>query len=49
MWLLYVELLRGQNRYGLVCAVVINSSELAPINNEARNEAYIASTGVRRY
>jgi len=48
MWLLYVELLKGQNRYGLVCAVIINPSEL-PINNDARNEAYIASTGVRRY
>jgi len=34
----------GQNRYGLVCAVVINPLEL-PINVAA----HIASTGVRRY
>jgi len=38
----------GQNRYGLVCAAVINPPEL-PIYDEARNEAHIASTGVRRY
>jgi len=38
----------GQNRYGLVCAVMTNPPEL-PINDEARNEAHIASTGVRRY
>jgi len=36
----------GQNRYGLVCAVMINSPEL-PINDEARNEERIASAGVR--
>ena len=48
MWLLYVELLEGQNRYELVCAVMINPPEL-PIYDEARNEAHIASTGVRRY
>jgi len=48
MWLLYVQLLGGQNRYGLVCAVMINPPELK-INDEARNEAHIASTGVRRY
>jgi len=38
----------GKNRYGLVCAVMINPLEL-PINDEARNEAHIVSTGVRRY
>jgi len=32
----------GQNRYGLVRAVMINPPEL-PINDEARNEAHIAS------
>jgi len=48
MWLLYVQLLRGQNRYGLVCAVMINPPEL-PINDETRNESHIASTGVGRY
>jgi len=47
MWLLYVQLLEGQNRYALVCAVMINPPEL-PINDEARNEAHIASKGVRR-
>jgi len=48
MWLLYVQLLGVQKRYRLVCAVMINPPEL-PINDEARNEAHIASTGVRRY
>jgi len=48
MWLLYVQLLGGQNRYGRVCAVMINPPELL-INDEDRNEAHIASTGVRRY
>ena len=48
MWLLYVQLLGEQYWYGLVCAVMINPPEL-PINDEARNEADIASTGVRRY
>jgi len=38
----------GQKRYGLLCAVTINTPEL-PINDEARNEAHIASTRVRRY
>jgi len=38
----------GHNRYGLVCAVMINPPEL-PINDEAQNETHIASTGVRRY
>ena len=44
--MLYAQLLGGQNRYGLVCTVLINPSEL-PINGEARNEAHIASIGVR--
>jgi len=51
MWLLYVQLMQllgGQNRYGLVCAVMINPPELR-INDEARNEVHIASTGVRQY
>jgi len=48
MWLLQILLLRGKNRYGLVWAVMINPSEL-PIDDETRNEAYIASTGVRLY
>jgi len=34
--------------YGLVWAVMINSPEL-PINDEARNEAHVASTDVRLY
>jgi len=38
----------GQSRYGLVCAVMINPLELS-INDEARNETHIVSTGVRRY
>jgi len=37
-----------QNKYGLLCVVMINPPEL-PINDEARNEARIASTGVRGY
>ena len=48
MWLLYVQPMSNQNRYGLVCAVMINPLEL-PTNDKARNEAYTASTGVRRY
>jgi len=48
MWLLYVQVLGEQNRYGLVCAIIIELPEL-PINDEARNEAHIASTGVRLY
>jgi len=50
MWLLYVglQLLRRKNRCGLVWAVMINPPEL-PIEDEARNEAHIASTGVRLY
>jgi len=48
MWLLCVQLLGGQNRYGLVCAVMINPPEL-PIIDEAPNESHIASRGVRRY
>jgi len=42
MWLLYVQLLVGQKRYGLVWAVMINLPEL-PINDEARNDAHIAN------
>jgi len=37
-----------KNRYGLVCAVMINPAELR-FNDQARNEAHIASTGVRLY
>jgi len=48
MWLLYVQLLGGKNRYGLACAVMINPAEL-PVNDQARNEAHIASTCVRVY
>jgi len=48
MWLLYVQLLGGQNRNGLACAVVICPPQL-PTDDEARNEAHIASTGVQRY
>jgi len=48
VWLLQVELLGGQNRYGLAWAVIINPPKL-PINDEARNDALIASTGVRMY
>jgi len=48
MWLLYVQLLEGQNRNGVACAVMICPPEL-PINDEGRNVAHIASTGVRRY
>jgi len=46
MWQLYAELLRGQNRYGLVWAVTINPPEL-PTNDEDWNDAHIASTGMR--
>jgi len=38
----------GQNRYGLVCAVMICPTEL-PINDQGRNDAHVASTSVRRY
>ena len=38
----------GKNRYGLVWAVMINLPEL-PIIEDARNDAHIASTGVRLY
>jgi len=48
VWLLYVQLLRGKNRYGLVWAVMINPPEL-PINDYARNDANITSTGVKLY
>jgi len=47
-WLFYVQLLRGQNKYRLVWAVITNPLEL-PINDEARKDAHIASTGVRLY
>ena len=46
MRLLYVQLLGEENRYGLVCAVVINPPEL-PTDDDARNEAHVARTGVR--
>jgi len=36
------------NRYGLVWAVTINPPKL-PINDKARNDTHIASTGVRLY
>jgi len=45
---LNVQPVGEQNRYGLVWAVVINPSGL-PINDESRNDAHIASTGVRLY
>jgi len=50
MLLLCVQLLgtRTDTAYRLMCAVMINPLEL-PTNDKARNEAYIASTGVRRY
>ena len=48
MWLLNVKLLKGKNRYGLVWADMIHPPEL-PVNDEARNEALIASTGVQLY
>ena len=37
-----------KNRYGRVWANTVNPPEL-PINDEARNEAHIARTGVRLY
>jgi len=46
MWLLYVQLLSRKNRYGLVWAITINPPEL-PIDDDARDETRIASTGVR--
>ena len=48
MLLLYVQLLSRKNRYGLVRSIMINPPEL-PIDDEARNEAHFASTGVRLY
>ena len=48
MWLLYVQLLSTKNRYSLVWAIMINPPEL-PVDDEARNEAHIASTGVWLY
>ena len=44
----YVQLLGGQNRFGLVWAVMINLHEL-PIYDGARNDPHIASTRVRLY
>ena len=44
----YVQLLSRKNRYGLLWATMINSPKLS-INDEARNEAHIASTEVRLY
>jgi len=46
MWLLYAQLLRRENRHGLVLAIMINPLEL-PISDEVRYEAHIASSGVR--
>jgi len=43
---LYVQLPGGQNRYGLVYAVMINPSEMA---TQLENNAHIASTGVRLF
>jgi len=49
MWLLHVQVLGGQNRYGLVWAVMVNPPE-QPINDEARNIAHTtyASSSVRQ-
>jgi len=48
MWLLYVQLLGAEVRYGILCDVMINPLELS-INDEVSNNAHITSTGVRRY
>jgi len=48
MWLLYVQLLGRQKGCELVWADTINPPELS-INDEARNDAHIPSTGVRLY
>ena len=45
MWLLYVQLLM-EEKLRVAWAVMINPPEMA-INDETRNEAHIASTGVR--
>jgi len=37
MWLLYAQLLEGQNRYKIVWTLMINPPEL-PIIDEARND-----------
>ena len=37
MWLLYAQLLEGQNRYRIVWTLMINPPEL-PIIDEARND-----------
>ena len=34
MWLLYVQLLRGKKRYGLVCAVLINPPEMTKLETK---------------
>jgi len=39
----------GQNRYGLVCAVMINPLGTANYWRSSKRNTYIASTGVRRY
>jgi len=39
---------RGQNRYRLVWAVMINQPKL-PINDKTRNDVHVAGTGVRLY
>jgi len=43
MWLLFVQLLSRNNRYGIVWTIVTNPPEL-PIDDEARKEAHTAST-----
>ena len=48
--MLYVQLLEGQNRYGLVSAVTMNPPELPiTVNDEVRNDEPIATTGVKLY
>jgi len=50
LWMLYVQLLEGQNRYGLVSAVTMNPPELPiTVNDEVRNDEPIATTGVKLY
>jgi len=48
MWLLYVQLLTGQNGHGLVWAILIHPPGL-PIYYDAQNDVHIASAGVRLY
>ena len=40
MWLLYVQLIRGKKRYGLVWAIMTSTPEL-PTDNEARKQAQV--------